>query len=224
MKAADIIAIQSLLETPKKIVIIPHRNPDGDAMGSTLALYHYLQLYKHEVVVISPNEFPDFLAWMPAANEVLVYEKNKAHCSAIIQDAALIFTLDFNALYRTGEMEQALKTAKAPFILIDHHEKPDTYAQFTFSDTSYGSTCEMIYDFIEVLGDKAKLNKNIIPFTCSVKYLLPQALINKGFSTSSVFSKIMHLNCTIPKMNKWHTPSSFRISSSLFYSDCTITT
>jgi phosphoesterase RecJ-like protein len=161
MKAADILAIQSLLETPKKIVIVPHRNPDGDAMGSTLALFHYLQLYQHEVVVISPNEFPEFLAWLPAAKQVLVYEKDKAHCSALIEEAALLFTLDFNALHRTGEMEQVLKKAKAPFILIDHHEKPDTYAQFTFSDTSYGSTCEMIYDFIEVLGDKAKLNTNI---------------------------------------------------------------
>ncbi len=161
MKIQDIQAIQLLLSTPKKIVIIPHRGPDGDAMGSTLGLYHFLLKNNHYPVVVSPNEFPDFLAWMPGSETVKIYEKDKANCTKILEEAALIFTLDFNALHRTGEMETVLAKLKAPFIMIDHHQKPDDYATFTYSDTSFGSTCEMLYNFICFLGKKEAIDKTI---------------------------------------------------------------
>ncbi|TDE42805.1 bifunctional oligoribonuclease/PAP phosphatase NrnA [Flavobacterium rhamnosiphilum] len=161
MKIQDIQAIQLLLSTPKKIAIIPHRGPDGDAMGSTLGLYHFLLKNNHHPVVVSPNEFPDFLAWMPGSETVKVYEKDKENCTKILEEAELIFTLDFNALHRVGEMEHALAKLKAPFIMIDHHQKPDDYAAFTYSDTSFGSTCEMIYNFILFLGKKEDIDKTI---------------------------------------------------------------
>lgn len=161
MKIQEIQAIQLLLATPKKIAIIPHRGPDGDAMGSTLGLYHFLLKNKHHPVVVSPNEFPDFLAWMPGSETVKIYEKDKENCTKILEEAELIFTLDFNALHRTGEMEQVLAKLKAPFIMIDHHQKPDDYAAFTYSDTSFGSTCEMIYNFILFLGKKEDIDKTI---------------------------------------------------------------
>ena len=161
MKIQDIQAIQLLLSTPKKIAIIPHRGPDGDAMGSTLGLYHFLLKNNHHPVVVSPNEFPDFLAWMPGAETVKIFEKDKENCTKILEDAELIFTLDFNALHRTGEMEHVLAQLKAPFIMIDHHQKPDDYATFTYSDTSFGSTCEMIYNFILFLGKKHDIDKTI---------------------------------------------------------------
>ena len=161
MKIQDIQAIQLLLSTPKKIAIIPHRGPDGDAMGSTLGLYHFLLKNNHHPVVVSPNEFPDFLAWMPGAETVKIFEKDKENCTKILEDAELIFTLDFNALHRTGEMEHVLAQLKAPFIMIDHHQKPDDYATFTYSDTSFGSTCEMIYNFILFLGKKHDIYKTI---------------------------------------------------------------
>ena len=161
MKIQDIQAIQLLLSTPKKIAIIPHRGPDGDAMGSTLGLYHFLLKNNHHPVVVSPNEFPDFLAWMPGSETVKVYEKDKENCTKILEEAELIFTLDFNALHRTGEMEHVLAKLKAPFIMIDHHQKPDDYAAFTYSDTSFGSTCEMIYNFILFLGKKEDIDKTI---------------------------------------------------------------
>ena len=161
MKIQDIQAIQLLLSTPKKIAIIPHRVPDGDAMGSTLGLYHFLLKNNHHPVVVSPNEFPDFLAWMPGAETVKIFEKDKENCTKILEDAELIFTLDFNALHRTGEMEHVLAQLKAPFIMIDHHQKPDDYATFTYSDTSFGSTCEMIYNFILFLGKKHDIDKTI---------------------------------------------------------------
>ena len=161
MKIQDIQAIQLLLSTPKKIAIIPHRGPDGDAMGSTLGLYHFLLKNNHHPVVVSPNEFPDFLAWMPGSETVKIYEKDKENCTKILEEAELIFTLDFNALHRTGEMENVLSKLKVPFIMIDHHQKPDDYAAFMYSDTSFGSTCEMLYNFISLLGKKADIDKTI---------------------------------------------------------------
>lgn len=161
MNEKDVKIIQGLLATPKKIIIIPHRSPDGDAMGSTLALYHFLIQLKHTPVVLSPNEFPEFLSWLPGSDKVLIYEKNKAATTVLLQESELIFTLDFNALHRAGEMEQVLNKLQAPFVMIDHHQSPDTYATVTYSDINFGSTCEMIYNFICLLDNKSCLNKTI---------------------------------------------------------------
>ncbi|MDR7370797.1 bifunctional oligoribonuclease/PAP phosphatase NrnA [Flavobacterium aquidurense] len=161
MKIQDIQAIQLLLATPKKIAIIPHRGPDGDAMGSTLALYHFLLKNNHQPTVIAPNDFPDFLAWLPGSETVKIFEKDTENCTKILEEAELIFTLDFNAFHRTGEMEHTLAKLTAPFIMIDHHQKPDDYAAYTYSDTSFGSTCEMIYNFISFLNKKEDLDKTI---------------------------------------------------------------
>ena len=161
MNEKDIQAITELLATPKKIAIIPHRSPDGDAMGSTLGLYHFLLKLNQQPVVIAPNDFPEFLAWLPASETVLVYETDRVNCTKVLNDAELVFTLDFNALHRTGEMEQVLSKLTVPIIMIDHHQLPDTYAAFTYSDTSFGSTCEMIYNFIVLLNQKPLIDKTI---------------------------------------------------------------
>ena len=161
MNEKDILAIQELLASPKKIAMFPHRSPDGDAMGSTLGLYHFLLKLNHKPVVIAPNEFPEFLAWLPSSETVLVYENDRVNCTKILNEAELVFTLDFNALHRTGEMEQVLSKLSAPMIMIDHHQLPDSYATFTYSDTSFGSTCEMIYNFIGYLNQKNLIDKTI---------------------------------------------------------------
>lgn len=161
MKIQDIQSIQSLLATPKKIAIIPHRSPDGDAMGSTLGLYHFLIKYNHQPVVIAPNEFPDFLSWLPGSETVQIFEKDKVNCTKILEEAEIIFTLDFNALHRVGEMEKVLETLTVPFVMIDHHQKPDDYAAYMYSDTSFGSTCEMLYNFITFIGEAPAIDKTI---------------------------------------------------------------
>jgi phosphoesterase RecJ-like protein len=161
MKIQDIQAIQLLLATPKKIAIIPHRGPDGDAMGSTLGLYHFLLKNHHHPTVISPNEFPHFLDWMPGASSVKIFEKDKENCTKILEEAEVIFTLDFNALHRVGAMEEVLSKLKAPFIMIDHHQYPHDYAAYTYSDTAFGSTCEMLYNFIVYLGKKEDIDETI---------------------------------------------------------------
>jgi len=161
MKQEDIQAIKFLLATPKKIAIIPHRNPDGDAMGSTLGLYHFLLKNNHHPIVVSPNEFPDFLAWLPGSETVKIFEKDKKNTTKILEEAELIFTLDFNALHRVGEMEKVLEKLTVPFVMIDHHLSPDAYATVTYSDTAFGSTCEMLYHFISFLGKKSEIDKTI---------------------------------------------------------------
>lgn len=161
MKKEEIESINQLLANPKKIAIIPHRSPDGDAMGSTLALYHFLLKVGHQPVVIAPNDFPEFLAWLPSTDQVLIYENEKEKTTQILNECDLIFTLDFNALHRTGEMEKVLSQLQAPFIMIDHHQSPENYATYTYSDTQFGSTCEMIYNFISFLDKKNQIDKTI---------------------------------------------------------------
>ncbi|KQB44022.1 Exopolyphosphatase-like enzyme [Flavobacterium daejeonense] len=161
MNIQDIQAIQQLLATPKKIAIIPHRNPDGDAMGSTLGLYHFLKTNNHQATIISPNEFPDFLAWLPGSETVQIFEKDKENCTKILKEAEIIFTLDFNAFHRTGEMEKVLEVLDTTYIMIDHHQKPDDYATYMYSNTSFGSTCEMLYNFICYLEQKDQIDKTI---------------------------------------------------------------
>ncbi len=161
MKENEIQLIKELLSSPKKIGIIPHRSPDGDAMGSTLALYHFLKKLDHNPVVVAPNDFPEFLSWMPSAETVVIYENNKSEVSKLLKNQELIFCLDFNALHRTGELENVLNKLSVPFVMIDHHELPDTFAKVTYSNTSFGSTCEMVYNFIEFLNKKEWIDKTI---------------------------------------------------------------
>jgi len=210
MKKEAILAIQNLLATPKKIAIIPHRSPDGDAMGSTLALYHFLLKLNHKPVVISPNEFPNFLAWLPGSETVLIYENDKENCTKILNEAELVFTLDFNALHRTGEMEQVLNKLSAPMIMIDHHQKPDIYATVTYSDTSIGSTCEMIYNLISYLDKKDLLDKTIatciytgittdtgsfrFPSTTSTTHRIVADLIDLGINNSAIHNLLFDDN------------------------------
>lgn len=210
MKEEDIQKIQELLSTPKKIIIIPHRSPDGDAMGSTLGLYHFLKKLNHEPLVVAPNEFPDFLAWLPDSDAVLIYEKDKENIAQKIYDADLIFTLDFNALHRTGEMEQVLNKVTAPFIMIDHHQKPDDYAKYQFSDTKYGSTCEMVYHFIVSLGMENLIDKTIatciytgivtdsgsfkFPSTTSTTHRVVANLIDKGIENAAIHNALYDEN------------------------------
>ncbi len=161
MNTNDQAFLVNFLKTPKQITIVPHRNPDGDALGSCLGLYHVLKQLNHTVKVISPNEFPDFIAWLPAAEETLIFEKNFEACKNFLQGSDLVFTLDFNALHRAGDqMGSYLEKLRKPFVMIDHHQMPDAYAKITVSDTSFGSTCELLYHFLEQLNLQQYINRD----------------------------------------------------------------
>ncbi|NJB37636.1 DHH family phosphoesterase [Croceivirga sp. JEA036] len=150
MNTTQVKQLKALLAKAKNIVIVPHKNPDGDAIGSTLGLQRFLASQGHDAQVIVPNDFPKFLKWIPGSKDILIYEYQQAHCKSLIENADLIFTLDFNHFSRTGQQMEALLTnAKAKFVMIDHHQQPADYAEITYSDTSMSSTCEMVYNVVE---------------------------------------------------------------------------
>ncbi len=152
--------LKSVLESPINAVIIPHKNPDGDALGSCLALYHYLKHNKHNAQIISPNEYPKFLNWLPGEEEILTYNHNKTKAAEFINNATVIFTLDFNSLDRTGNLEPIISQSAAKMIMIDHHQSPDDYAELMYSDTTMSSTCEMVYNVLKAL-DMGSINPAI---------------------------------------------------------------
>ena len=147
------------LNTPSKAVITMHQKPDGDAMGSALWLYHFLIALGHQVQVISPTNWADFLDWMPGVDKVMDFEKNREKAKKILDEADWLFCLDFNVLHRTKNLEKYLIEATCTKILIDHHEQPQEEAfNFGISKTNKSSTCEMVYDFIVDSGHGALLN------------------------------------------------------------------
>lgn len=210
MDKKAISSIKSLLSTPKHIVIIPHKNPDGDAIGSTLALWQYLKLYKHHAVIIAPNDYPDFLKWMPGEDDILKYDSQKHICEEEIEKSDIIFTLDFNALSRIGAMEDVITASKAKKIMIDHHQQPDDYADFMYSDVTMSSTCEMVFNFIEMLGDVDKIDQDIasclytgimtdtgsfrFSSTSSNTHRIIGKLIETGISNSEIHNNIHDTN------------------------------
>jgi bifunctional oligoribonuclease and PAP phosphatase NrnA len=150
------------LKEKKDVVITMHQKPDGDAMGSTLGLYHVLIQLGHNVTVISPTNWASFLKWMPGCNKVLDYERNTLAANELIAKAQWIFCLDFNTLGRTRSMEPALLAAPGQRILIDHHREPQTEVfAYGISDTSKSSTAEMVYDFIVESGNEDKINSEV---------------------------------------------------------------
>ena len=190
MNSNDYKELKEILSTPKNIVVVPHKNPDGDAMGSTLGLMHYLNQYNHNVTVIAPNEYPNFLHWLPGNNDVVIYDNDSENAESIIKKAELIFTLDFNHFGRCGNLQTPLENAnQATFVMIDHHQQPDTYAKFTYSDVNICSTCQMVYHFIENLQDIDKLNKEIA--TCLYTGIMTDTGSFRFRSTSSTTHRVI---------------------------------
>lgn len=210
MEEQDITGIKALLASKKKIVIVPHKNPDGDAIGSSLGLYHYLLKSHHKAHVLVPNDFPAFLKWIPGSQDILKYDSQSEICDALINDADIIFTLDFNTFHRTGNMESVLSKSQAIKIMIDHHQSPDNYAQYTYSDVSMSSTCEMVYHFIDMLGNANLIDKNIatclyvgimtdtgsfrFSSTTSTTHRVVAKLIDKGANNSQIHNNVYDSN------------------------------
>lgn len=210
MTKQEINDILALLATPKRIVIVPHKNPDGDAMGSTLGLYNYLIKNQHQAVVIAPNDYPEFLKWLPGTDSVRIFESDRKNCDALITNAELIFTLDFNALHRSGDMEESLNQSPALKIMIDHHQQPDGYATYMYSDVTMSSTCQMVYHFINMMGDNHAIEEKIatclyagiltdtgsfrFPSSTSTTHIVAADLIDKGADHSKIYDAIYDTN------------------------------
>ena len=210
MNTTTIIELKKLLSTPKKVVIVPHKNPDGDAMGSTLGLCQFLKKLGHTATVIAPNDYPDFLKWIPGTEDVLIHEMDTKTSEAHILSADLIFTLDFNALHRCGAMGAPIANAEAIKIMIDHHQQPDAYAQYVYSDVSMCSTSQMVYHFIEkmerldlidiatgealytgIMTDTASFR---FPLTTSTTHKVIAHLIDIGVEKSKIHNAVYDTN------------------------------
>lgn len=143
--------LKLLLNTPKTITLTTHRNPDGDAMGSMLACFHFLRRQNHRVYMIAPSEYPENFAWMMNIQECLIWDISPEDCQEAIQNSDIIFALDYNGLDRVDKLGEAIKKNQSKKVLIDHHLFPEDFADFVLSDTTASSTCELVYDFINLL-------------------------------------------------------------------------
>ena len=148
--------LQNLLSAPKNIIITTHQNPDGDAIGSSLGLKHYLEKKGHTVNVISPNEYAEYLQWLPGNNDVILFNKNKEQGKEMVKQADIIFCLDFNDLRRIADLGSIVRRAPAHKILIDHHPQPTEFADYKFCNAMASSTAELVYDFILAMDHSSK--------------------------------------------------------------------
>ena len=210
MNKNDIQKVSNLLSDPKNIVIVSHKNPDGDAIGSSLGLYHFLNKLSHNVKVIMPNDYPKFLKWMPDQNTIIDFENNEKQAKRIIKEAEIIFTLDFNDLERVGNMTNTLKDSNAIKIMIDHHQQPEDYADFMYSDVTINSTCQMVYHFIHMLEKSHLIDKTIgtclytgimtdtgsfrFSSTTSTTHKVVSDLIDKGVENSIIHNNVYDTN------------------------------
>lgn len=153
--------IKETIENAKFVVITTHKSPDGDAVGSSMALYHYLKKNDKTVKVVVPDNFPAFLKWMDEEDTILYFDRDKDKGTALVESADLIFSLDYNALNRIGELGDLIEKSSATKVVIDHHQNPQDFADFSYIDTDCCSTSQLVYELIEELGHLNFLDEKI---------------------------------------------------------------
>ena len=153
--------IKQILNDSKSIVITTHKSPDGDAIGSSLALYQFLKKLNKEVSVIVPDAYPDFLNWMTDSSAIVHYDSQQDEAEKIIEKADLIFSLDYNSLGRIGHLSEPIGASVATKIVIDHHQDPQEFADHYIVDTDSCSTAQLVYEFIDNLGYIDQLDKSM---------------------------------------------------------------
>lgn len=151
-----------LLAQPKNIAITTHHKPDGDALGSSLGLYHWLKAKGHQVNIVLSSDFPSFLDWMPGREDVIVYPNAATRAASLIQQADIIFCLDYSALSRTNILEPILRAATGQKWMIDHHLDPEDFASLCYWDATAAATAQLVYTFIsDVNQDKNSITAEI---------------------------------------------------------------
>ena len=144
-----------------KVIITTHHKPDADALGSSLGLYNYLHKIGVTAQVITPTDYGDFLKWMPGESSVINFEEKESLSTDLISEADIVFCLDFNALKRINNLGKLVQACKAQKVLIDHHLEPEGFEQFRLWTTKASSTCELIFWFIELMGDVSLIDEDI---------------------------------------------------------------
>jgi bifunctional oligoribonuclease and PAP phosphatase NrnA len=209
-------AFKELISSPKNIIIIPHHKPDADALGSCLGLAGFLKKKNHDVKVISPSDYPNFLKWMAGNEEVIIFsEGNQKKSQDLIYNADIICCLDYSSLARINEMEDIVRNAKAIKVNIDHHLDPEDFADYVLWDTSAAATAELVFDLIEALGEKNIIDIDVAeclyagimtdtgsfkhPNTTKKVHMVTSELIDIGADNGKV-SKLIYDNNTLNRM------------------------
>ncbi|MCH1547507.1 MAG: bifunctional oligoribonuclease/PAP phosphatase NrnA [Flavobacteriaceae bacterium] len=210
MDYKEIKSLKTAIENAQNIVIIPHKNPDGDAVGSCVALNEIFESLGKKSTIIAPNDFPEFLKWMDQKNKIRIFEENINSNKRLIENSDVIFTLDFNSLSRIGSMQKYVSECNAIKVMIDHHQEPDNYADFMYSDVCMSSTCEMIYHFLDKMSLVNNINTNIasciytgimtdtgsfrFPLTSETTHKVISTLIKLGANGSKIHDLVYNNN------------------------------
>lgn len=206
MSQESIQSLQPFLSVPRRIAIVTHWSPDGDAMGSSLGLSNYLQKAGHTVSVVVPNDYPEFLWWMKGHDTVVNAEKDIKRAKDVFVNAELIFCLDFNDLGRINVVGQFLATLKTPMVMIDHHPQPSAFAKYALHKTEASSTCELIYEFIAAMNQLELIDGDIanclyagimtdtgsfrFPATTAFTHKVVADLIERGAQHAQVYNRV----------------------------------
>ena len=149
-----------LAKAGKKIVIVPHENPDGDAIGASVGFAEILKNSGHDILIISPNDYPDFLKWFSSEVEIAVFEKEKKKAKEYIKNADILICLDFNDAKRAAGLEKKILEYSKPKLLIDHHPHPVYFCDYTISEPAYSSTAELVFDVVKKIGFEKYINNS----------------------------------------------------------------
>ena len=169
LSEAELTQLRSIIAAAADIVVIGHVNPDGDAIGSTLAWTNYLQSEGKSVSLIVPDKYPDFLNWLPNTDKILRHDKHPEKTELLVATADLIFCLDLNTLSRTEALADHIASAKAAKVLIDHHPNPDDLFNLTISHPEMSSTSELVFRIVWQLGAFERLGHHFaVPCYCGM--------------------------------------------------------
>lgn len=225
----SISELRQLIDGAQNVVVLCHRSPDGDAIGSSLAWKRYLEQKGKDVTVIIPDAFPDFLMWLPGTQEIVRYDKHKEKADLLLRISDLIFCLDLNTLSRLGDdLAAAVEKTKAPKVLIDHHLNPDVPAALTVSRPTMCSTAVMVFHVIDELGDYDVIDcKTATCIYCGMMtdtgaftfnsntpevFHVIARLIEKGIDKDRIYRNVNWV-FSVSRMRLWgHVLSSFRVS------------
>lgn len=185
----NIKELQALLSEAKKIVITTHHKPDGDAMGSSLGLYHFLLALGHQVHVVTPSDYPYFLHWLPGNSEVIDFQIQEARAKELVAEADLIICSDFNALSRIGSLGELVRNSAAKKVMIDHHLDPEGFEDYTYWDVRACAAAELVYRFIVELGFGNSIDKDIA--TCLYTGIMTDSGSFRFPSTSAEVHRII---------------------------------
>ena len=184
----DIPAIKEALSEPKKIAITTHSNPDADALGSSLGLFHYLEAKGHDVTVITPTDYPDFLKWMPGNEKVIVFNPKEQDSAIDLLNASdVIFCLDFSHLKRIDGLGPLVENASAIIITVDHHRHPQDYSNLLLHSTEAAATAELIFDLIVAIHGKEAISEEMA--ACLYSGLMTDT---GSFRHNNVNAKVLH--------------------------------